>query len=479
MSIKPDIKNKLTLLFEGWASEKMVSMNTIHAAGSERNYFRIRSNNKVAIGVFHGDDRENQAFISFSKTFSNLSFNTPKLYAEQLKNHIYLIEDLGDQDLFSMVLNDGVSLSDKTISLYKKSLSALAEFQTRAVQQIDFTKCTPRSKLDKQSLLWDLNYFKYYFLKTQKIEFDEQKLENDFHIFINHLLEADQNYFIHRDFQSRNILIRNDEPYFIDYQGGRMGPLQYDVASLLFQVKANLNAETKNELLEYYIGLLSKNPKINISSFSKYFHPYVLMRLCQVMGAYGFRGLIERKSHFIQSIPFAISSLKSLLVHLKMEIQTPELINVLKKVSELNFPITRNKKEGLTIHLNSFAYKSGIPIDYSGHGEGFVFDCRSLPNPGRLKEYKHLSGQDKEVKDYLEMHQEIPEFLDHIIQIIRPAISNFQERNFSDLSINFGCTGGQHRSVYMTESVYKYLKSNFNLHIELQHTQKNNWITAI
>ncbi len=479
MPIKPDIKNKLSQLFEDWASEKMVSIEAIHAAGSERNYFRIRSNSKVAIGVFHLDDKENQAFISFSKTFSNLNFNTPKLFAEQLQNQIYLIEDLGDQDLFSLVLTDAESLSDKTISLYKKSLNALVEFQTRAVKQIDFTKCTPRSTLDKQSLLWDLNYFKYYFLKTQKIEFDEQKLENDFHTFINYLLEADQNYFIHRDFQSRNILIRDNEPYFIDYQGGRMGPLQYDVASLLFQVKANLNSEIKQELLEYYIGLLGKNPEINISSFRKYFYPYVLMRLCQVMGAYGFRGLIERKAHFIQSIPFAISSLKSLLGHLKMEIQTSELLNVLKSVSELNYLLPQRRKVGLTIHLNSFAYKAGIPIDFSGHGEGFVFDCRSLPNPGRMKEYKHLSGLDKEVKKYLELHKEIPEFLDCVIKILAPAISKFQERGFSDLSINFGCTGGQHRSVYMTESVKKYLKSNFNVHIELQHTQKNNWITTI
>ena len=480
MPVKPDVKKQLIRLYEKWSTEKAITFDQLNpSGGSERNYFRITSENKIAIGVFHTNKSENQAFISFSETFEKLNFNTPGIFAKNLENNIYLIEDLGDQDLFSLVQTEGQALSNKTIALYKKSLQALLKFQTQAVSHIDFLKCTPRSKLDKQSLLWDLNYFKYYFLKPQKIDFDEQKLENDFNTFINYLLEADQGYFVYRDFQSRNILIQNSEPYFIDYQGGRMGPLQYDVASLLFQVKANLSNEVKQELLDYYISLLNKNPDVNIGSFNKYFHPYVLMRLCQVLGTYGFRGLIERKAHFIQSIPFAVSSLNWLLHTLKMDIEIPEFKHVLESVGKLEFTQSSNSKGGLTIHLNSFAYKTGIPTDYSGHGEGFVFDCRSLPNPGRLKEFRHLSGLDTAVKNYLTQYAEVNDFLNNVIRIIEPAVRKYQERSFTDLTINFGCTGGQHRSVYMTEAVYQYLASNFKINIELNHTQKNNWITSI
>ncbi|MBU1012748.1 MAG: phosphotransferase [Bacteroidetes bacterium] len=474
--MNPEIKNKLIRLFEDWSKEKASSIIQLDPSGSERNYFRIKSANKVALGVYHVDEKENKAFISFSETFTKLNFNTPKIYASRLVDHIYLIEDFGDLNLFSIVLNEGQNLSEDTKLLYKKSLKALFEFQTKAVNHIDFSKCTPRSSLDKQSLIWDLNYFKYYFLKPQKIEFDEQLLENDFQTFSDYLLDADQNYFVYRDFQSRNIIIRDHEPYFIDYQGGRMGPLQYDVASLLFQVKANLSPETRAALLDYYLDLLPE--KKDIVAFKKHFYPYVLIRICQVLGAYGFRGLIERKAHFIQSIPYAVSTLKWLLDQLKMDIKIPELSRVLKKVTQLTFNAPKNKKPGLTIHLNSFAYKAGIPIDYSGHGEGFVFDCRSLPNPGRLKEYRHLTGIDEPVRTYLQEYEEAHDFLKHVIQIIEPAILKFQERKFTDLSINFGCTGGQHRSVFMAENINKYLKSSFQLNIELNHTQKENWITT-
>jgi len=476
MNQKQDIKEKLVKLYEEWATEKMVSIDAICPSGSERNYFRIKSANKVALGVYHTNEKENSAFISFSETFTKLNFNTPKIYASRLVDNIYLIEDFGDINLFSIVQNKGQKITENTKLLYKKSLKALFDFQTKGAKHLDFSKCTPRSNLDKQSLIWDLNYFKYYFLKTQKVEFDEELLENDFQTFSDYLLEANQNYFVYRDFQSRNIMIRDQEPFFIDYQGGRMGPLQYDVASLLFQVKANLSSETREELLNFYLDILPK--KTDIEAFKKYYYPYVLIRICQVLGTYGFRGLIERKAHFIQSIPYAVSTLKWLLDQLQMDIKIPELSRVLEKVTQLKFNTPSDKKNGLTIHLNSFAYKAGIPTDYSGHGEGFVFDCRSLPNPGRLKEYRHLTGKDEPVKAYLNEYAEVHDFLKHVIQIIEPAILKFQERKFTDLSINFGCTGGQHRSVFMTETINEYLKSSFQLNIELNHTQKENWITS-
>ncbi|PKP34246.1 MAG: phosphotransferase enzyme family protein [Bacteroidetes bacterium HGW-Bacteroidetes-17] len=474
--MKIDIKNKLIRLFEDWSKEKASSIIQLDPSGSERIYFRIKSANKVALGVYHKNEKENAAFISFSETFTKLNFNTPKIYASRLVDNIYLIEDFGDLNLFSIVQNEGQNITERTKLLYKKCLKALFEFQTKGAKHLDFSKCTPRPSLDKQSLIWDLNYFKYYFLKTQKIEFDEQLLEYDFRTFSDYLLAADQSYFVYRDFQSRNILIRDQEPFFIDYQGGRMGPLQYDVASLLFQVKANLCSETREELLNYYLDLLPE--KTDIDAFIKHYYPYVLIRICQVLGAYGFRGLIERKAHFIQSIPYAVSTLKWLLDQLKMDIRIPELSRVLEKVTQLTFSSAKNKKPGLTIHLNSFAYKNGIPMDYSGHGEGFVFDCRFLPNPGRLKEYRHLTGKDEHVISYLQEHAEVHDFLKHVIQMVEPAIFKFQERKFTDLTINFGCTGGQHRSVFMAENINEYLKTSFQLTIELNHTQKENWITS-
>jgi aminoglycoside/choline kinase family phosphotransferase len=473
-----NIQNSLLQLFKNWASEKADSIHVLTPSGSERKYYRIKSKNKNAIGVYHSNDADNNAFISFSETFNILDFNTPHILSSDLKNHIYLISDLGDQDLFSLVQNEPSSLSEETKDLYKKSLEHLFKFQTESVKHLDFSKCTPRAKLDKQSLLWDLSYFKYYFLKLKNIHFDEQKLENDFNTFVDYLMQADQDYFVYRDFQSRNIMINNGEPYFIDYQGGRRGPLQYDVASLLFQVRANLSTNDRQELLEYYLNIISQNQNINIQSFQKYFHPYVLIRICQVLGAYGYRGLIEKKAHFIKSIPFAISTLKWLLNELQMDLQIPELLNSLKEVAQLEINAETKTTKGLTIHLNSFAYKHGIPADYSGHGEGFVFDCRFLPNPGRLESYKHLSGLNKEVQDYLMEQEEVNIFLERVKELIKPAVQKYQDRNFSDLSINFGCTGGQHRSVFMTESINHFLKNNFNLNIELKHTQKKNWLTS-
>ncbi len=478
MISKADIQKKLLHLFEKWASEKAETIHGMSPSGSERKYFRLKSKNKSCIGVFHLNEAENEAFISFSETFKNLNFNTPHILSTDLQNQIYLISDMGNQDLFSIVQKESSPLSSKTKSLYKKSLEHLFKFQTKSVKFIDFNKCTPRPKLDKQSLLWDLNYFKYYFLKLNNIPFNEQTLENDFNTFVDFLMQADQDYFVYRDFQSRNIMIKDNEPFFIDYQGGRKGPLQYDVASLLFQVRANLSSDDRQELLNHYLNMISKTPDINLQSFQKYFYPYVLIRICQVLGAYGFRGLIEKKTHFIKSIPFAILTLKWLLKELKMDIEIPELMESLNKVILIETMEDPKTKKGLTVHLNSFAYKYGIPKDYSGHGEGFVFDCRFLPNPGRLEVYRHLSGLNAEVKDYLKEQEEVNIFLQQVKELIKPAIQKYQKRNFTDLSINFGCTGGQHRSVFMAESINQFLKDNFKLNIELKHTRKNNWITS-
>ena len=284
--------------------------------------------------------------------------------------------------------------------------------------------------MDRQSILWDLNYFKYYFLKPKNILFDEQKLEDDFHKLIDILLEADQNYFMYRDFQARNIMIHDNSTYFIDYQGGRKGALQYDLASILYQIKAQLPESVRNILIDHYLKELEKYTAISKEKFMLHFYPYLFIRLIQVMGAYGFRGLIEKRSHFIESIPMAIESLKDLLPKFDFLLDMTELHSCILKLTKESQDF--KKESNLLVNIKSFAYKTGIPKDKSGHGEGFVFDCRALPNPGRLKEYQHLSGLNLEVIDYLKKHAEVISFLDHVIQLIDKSVENYIERDFSN-----------------------------------------------
>lgn len=460
-------QDNLVQLYNLSIDDKIQRIDVLGTTASNRSYYRLYGKQKNCIGVYHENDEENAAFISFSEHFKSLNICVPAILAHDLSKCIYLIEDLGDECLYDYLPDLG-----KAVTYYKKAISELIKLQTKALEGINLNLCTPRSSLDYQSLAWDLNYFKYYFLKLNNITFNEQKLEDDFQKFANYLLESEQNYFIHRDFQSRNILIANEKTYLIDYQGGRKGPLQYDIVSLLFQVKANLSDEIKDELLTYYLDEISKHINLNRDQFLKYYYPFALMRLMQVMGAYGFRGLFEKKSHFIESIPYAINSLNSLLPKLLISKEYPELFKSLNKISNIK---ASKRKGNLTIHIKSFAYKHGIPVDNTGHGEGFVFDCRFLPNPGRLSEYKSKSGKDSEVICYLKNYPEVHQALDQFKQISEQAINNYLDRKFEHLSINFGCTGGQHRSVYFAETLSYHLKEKYNINIKLEHTQENNW----
>jgi len=469
-----DLKKTLEELFKVWSKEKAISFAPINSAGSNRKYFRISGTGKKAIGVYNADIKENLAFIEFTKTFFKSGLNVPEVYAIGKDITTYLLEDLGDQSLFELRMKEASdSISEITIDYYKKSLSELLKFQFISKEKMDLSYCYPRSTMDRQSILWDLNYFKYYFLKPKNVLFDEQKLEDDFSKLIDLLSEANQDYFMYRDFQARNIMIHNRKPYFIDYQGGRKGALQYDLASILYQVKAQVPNSTKDELIEHYLTELSKYSDISKERFMIHFYPYVFIRLIQVMGAYGFRGLIEKRSHFIESIPLAIKSLKDSLPSFDFLKDLPELNLCIRELTKENQEIKKESK--LIVNIKSFAYKAGIPKDTSGHGEGFVFDCRALPNPGRHIEYQQLNGMDKPVIDYLKKHAEIFSFLDHVTQLIDSSIDNYIDRGFTNLNINFGCTGGQHRSVFFAESIAQHLRNKYKIKIELTHTQKENW----
>ncbi|MFH2094182.1 MAG: RNase adapter RapZ, partial [Bacteroidota bacterium] len=418
-----------------------------------------------------------------SKHFHELGLNVPEVYADDPANHIYLIQDLGDETLFSFLsrLRGNDCFPDEAVEMYKKAIRQLPKFQVIASAGLDYSVCYPRRSFDRQSMIWDLSYFKYYFLKLARIPFDEQLLEDDFQRFVNFLLEADCNYYLYRDFQSRNIMICDGEPYFIDYQGGRQGALQYDVASLLFDAKADIPNDVRSILLEYYLDVLAEILKVNKKQFRNYYYGYVLIRIMQAMGAYGFRGFYEKKTHFLLSIPFALENLKWILNNVTLPIQIPSLLNVLDQVvHSRKLQNIAGKSTGenpaLKVLINSFSYRKDIPADVTGHGQGFVFDCRALPNPGKLDEYKHNSGLDTIVKNFMLREEEVGDFLVSVFAIIDASVEKYIRRDFKFLSVNFGCTGGQHRSVYCAEALAKHLREKFRISVEIHHTEQKNWV---
>jgi aminoglycoside/choline kinase family phosphotransferase len=472
------IISQINKLYEIWAQEEALSITPLAQSGSYRKYFRITGIEKTAIGVFNPDTKENRTFITLTKHFLKKYLNVPHIFAQNLKENIYLIEDLGDTTLYSLVekQNEKGNLSEKTLSYYKDALSHLVCFQLNGGKGLDYSACYPRAKFDKQSIIWDLNYFKYYFLKLAKIPFDEQKLEDDSNTFAEFLLSADTKYFMYRDFQSRNILVLNDELYFVDYQGGRKGALQYDVASLLFQAKVNLSEQVRNELLMHYLAELNKHTTVRANEFKKYYYAYVLIRLLQTLGAYGFRGYYENKSHFLLSIPFALQNLRWLLENNHLPKKLPELNRALTSIlrnGELIKLGLKSSDEKLKITIHSFSYKEGIPKDYSGNGGGFVFDCRSLENPGRYPEYVKNTGLDENVIQFLNDRNDVRDFLNSVYSIIDESVKNYIQRDFKNLMINFGCTGGQHRSVYCVENLAKHVKEYFDVSVVVSHTQLN------
>jgi aminoglycoside/choline kinase family phosphotransferase len=469
-----DNKDQLIKLFEKWSGEKVITFSPLPLSGSARKYFRIISEHKNVIGAYNSDERENRAFLYLSNHFRNYKLPVPKIYTAASK--IYLQEDLGNSTLFSLLeQNNNRNKFDKEIiSLYKKVLTVLPRFQVQASKKLDYSFCYRRDKFDKQSMMWDLNYFKYYFLKLANISFDEQRLEEDFNALIAFLLQADSNYFMYRDFNSRNIMVLNNEIYFIDYQGGRKGALQYDIASLLFDSKADIPFELREKFLSYYLTEAQKISKIDKKEFLKYYYGYVLIRLLQMFGAYGFRGFFEGKSHFLRSIPFAQNNLQWLLENHKPKIQLPELYNVLDQIAESKtlkkYEWRKTIKNELTVNINSFSYRKKIPADLSGNGGGFVFDCRALNNPGRFDEYKLMSGKDRPVKDFLDAQPGTKKFLDTVYKLIDESIKKYRSRGFTDLMVNFGCTGGRHRSVYCAEQLAAHIKSKFKIKIILDHS---------
>ncbi len=471
--------SKLPALFQTHFHEEVKQIAPLQSHGSNRKRFRLTGTHHTVIGVENHDRSENIAFIEFARHFRTLDLPVPEVYAENLDKHIYIEEDLGDTTLFQALVasrSEKDRLPREIETIYARVVQILPRFQVEASASLNYDVCYPRHSFDKQSIRWDLNYFKYYFLKLAGVSFNEQELEDDFENFSDFLLEAKHDYFLYRDFQSRNVMVREDGPAFIDFQGGRRGALQYDVASLLFDAKADLPFEARERLLQLYLKALSDYEDVDTEMFMRYYYGYVLVRIMQAMGAYGFRGFYERKIHFLQSVPFAIRNLEFILRNYVLPIKIPTLTDcwqqlvrstALRELGTTHLP--------LTVRIQSFSYRGGLPRDESGHGGGFVFDCRALPNPGRLDEFKAQNGNDSAVVAFLDGNDEVHTFMTRVRDLVSQVVENYQQRNFSDLAIAFGCTGGQHRSVYCANQLSKFLAEKYGLKVDVSHRETSRW----
>jgi aminoglycoside/choline kinase family phosphotransferase len=430
--------------------------------GSGRVIVRLAAGDKSAIGVLGNVREENQAFLEFSKHFYRHRLPVPEIFVEDLRNGAYLEEDLGDTTLFDFLgtHRNGEQLAPEAMEAYRMAVAELPRFQVEAGRDLNYRVCYPRASFDRQSINWDLNYFKYYFLRLAGIPFNEQALEDDFGRLTRFLLTAPHDYFLYRDFQSRNIMLREGKPYFLDYQGGRKGALQYDIASLLFDGKADLPPAARESLLNDYLDALAHYIPLDRAAFLHHYYAYVYVRILQALGAYGFRGFYERKPHFLQSVPYALRNLEWLAANVRLPIALPALLDALASMSQSENlkGIGETAHHGLTVRVFSFSFHREPPKDESGNGGGFVFDARSLPNPGREERFKKLTGKDEPVIEYLDAQEPVHKFFESAAALVDSAVANFSERGFSNLMVSFGCTGGQHRSVFLAERLAKHLK---------------------
>jgi aminoglycoside/choline kinase family phosphotransferase len=442
--------------------------------GSGRNIIRLAGSGHTAVGILYGVREENLAFLEFSRHFRRHGLPVPEIYAEDLAHGAYLEEDLGDTSLFEFLSanRDGDAIAPEVVEAYRRTVAALPRFQVEAGRDLNYKVCYPRSSFDRQSIAWDLNYFKYYFLRLAGVPFNEQALEVDFSRLTKLLLAAPHDYFLYRDFQSRNVMLRDGSPWFLDYQGGRKGALHYDIASLLYDGKADLPPALRQQLLDHYLDSLAGYISLDRDAFMEHYYAYVYVRILQALGAYGFRGFYERKAHFLQSVPYALKNLRWLAHNVRLPVALPSLLDALQamqaseKLRNLSAPAP-----GLTVRVFSFSFHNGIPADESGNGGGFVFDGRSLPNPGREEQYRQLTGKDEAVIEYLDRQPGVNEFLEHAFSLVDSSVVNYRQRGFSNLSVSFGCTGGQHRSVYLAEHLAEHLRGAKGVDVKVRHMQ--------
>jgi aminoglycoside/choline kinase family phosphotransferase len=442
--------------------------------GSGRKIIRLSNEKSTAIGILYGVREENVAFLEFSKHFRRHGLPVPQIFAEDLSHGAYLQEDLGDTTLYEFLSKNrtGTDIAPEVIEAYRKVVAVLPRFQIEAGVDLDYKVCYPISSFDRQSIAWDLNYFKYYFLRLAGIPFNEQALEDDFSRLTDFLLSAPRDYFLYRDFQSRNIMLRNGDPFFVDYQGGRKGALQYDIASLLYDAKADLPPELRQQFLDHFLDRLAGFIELDREAFLHYYYAYVYVRIMQALGAYGFRGFYERKAHFLQSVPYALKNLRWLLHNVRLPIELPTLMAAFHSMlASEKLQALAAETQNLVVRIFSFSFHQSLPTDETGNGGGFVFDGRSLPNPGREEQFKSLTGKDAPVIEYLQQQESVHQFLASVMSLVDACITTYQHRHFKNLMVSFGCTGGQHRSVYLAEQLAKRLRPRSGLEVVLRHLE--------
>jgi aminoglycoside/choline kinase family phosphotransferase len=460
--------------------------------GSGRKIIRLANGKLSAIGILYGVREENVAFLKFSRHFRRHGLPVPEIYAEDLSQGAYLEEDLGDTTLFEFLTNNrtGGRIAPPAIEAYRKVVAILPRFQVEAGRDLNYRACYPRGSFDRQSIAWDLNYFKYYFLRLAGVPFNEQALEDDFRQLTKFLLSARRDYFLYRDFQSRNVMLRGGDPFFVDYQGGRKGALQYDIASLLYDAKADLPPELRQQLLDHYLNELANFIDLKREAFMQHYYAFVYVRIMQALGAYGFRGFYERKTHFLQSVPYALKNARWLLEHVELPIPLPTLMDAFESmvnsdklrslspdgstITPERLPSLAPEPEKLTVRIFSFSFHCDQPKDESGHGGGFVFDVRSLPNPGREEAFKALTGKDAPVIEYLNQREVVHQYLASVTSLVDASVSDYQRRGFKNLMVSFGCTGGQHRSVYLAEQLAKHLQHKNGVEVVVRHLELEN-----
>ncbi|HRP32440.1 MAG TPA: RNase adapter RapZ [Agriterribacter sp.] len=478
-----DVIRDVGSFFEQWTKQPADELYTLKQAGSNRQYFRgIAGNHSYIITSNPNNVPENNAFIEFARHFFAKGLAVPEILFADKEKTKYVQTDFGDISLFDIIKQEGYT--ERVKCLFRKAFEELARLQVQGGAGLDYSNCIATRSFDKQAIYSDLLYFLYYFVRALDLPYDKNLLLNDFELLSSYLMQEEAKYFMHRDCQSRNIMVKDEQVYFIDFQGGMQGALQYDAASMLWQARAALPHDWKEELVSYYFevvnGLL--DGKLNQRDFLDSYDGFVLIRMLQTLGAYGFRGLFERKQHFIASIPFALKQLRWFLENKKIPIRLPELQKLLWQIVDDNIiqkyeTVKASTDTPLVVHINSFSYRRGIPESNDGNGGGFVFDCRGIFNPGRFDAFKTLTGRDKEVQEFLLHKSEMPAFLQYVYGMVDISVSDYIKRNFENLTVNFGCTGGQHRSVFAADSLAKHLQEKFGVTIVLHHLiqEEKNW----
>ena len=470
-------------LYKDWKGKDHRQLDVLPQSGSERRYFRVYDSDDSVIGTYGANIKENETFIYFSDHFRKKDLPVANILAVNDSITAYLQEDFGDRSLLNIL--EQKKFTDEVYSLFKKSLERLAQLHIKGDEGLNYNLCLTNTEFGKQAIMADLLYFKYYFLDALRRPYNKQKLIDDFEALSTYLTHTEYKYFMFRDFQSRNILVKDDNSiHFIDYQGGMKGAPQYDVASMLWQARANLPDEWKENLLVDYMNAFENliGSPLERNIFRSQYNGYVLIRLLQVLGAYGFRGLFERKAQFLTSIPLALNNLKRFFENQSLGIAVPEFSKVLSicisdEVVEHFTPLQASEQTPLLVKICSFSYRKGIPQDESGNGGGFIFDCRGILNPGRIQEFKTMHGRDKSVMDYLEQQTRMNEFLNSVFDIVDITVEDYIGRGFESLMVSFGCTGGQHRSVYAADALARHLRNKFKVKIELKHCvqDEKNW----